>query len=89
MIPTAFNDNAIFQEAFKIAELANLTHEEWQKYQYSLKTYRDNLATDSYLHEQGKKEGIIQIAKLMKSSGEPTDKIAQYTNLSPDEIDRL
>ncbi len=59
MIPTIFTNNQVFEQAFATAKLANLSRDEWQKYQYSLKNYRDNLATDNYLIEQGRQEGII------------------------------
>ena len=52
-------------------------------------------------HEQGLEQGLeqgiaqgeaskaIEMARAMKSDGEPVDKIAKYTGLSPEEISRL
>nr|WP_019520601.1 PD-(D/E)XK nuclease family transposase [Moraxella boevrei] len=45
MIPQVFQGNEVFEQAFKTAQIANMNCEEWQNYEYSLKTYRDNLAT--------------------------------------------
>ena len=39
--------------------------------------------------EEGRKEEKIKIARNMKLSGLDTDTIANITNLSPDEIDKL
>nr|VFK30803.1 MAG: conserved hypothetical protein (putative transposase or invertase) [Candidatus Kentron sp. MB]VFK34521.1 MAG: conserved hypothetical protein (putative transposase or invertase) [Candidatus Kentron sp. MB]VFK76801.1 MAG: conserved hypothetical protein (putative transposase or invertase) [Candidatus Kentron sp. MB] len=38
--------------------------------------------------EKGKEEGIISTARLMKQAGEPVEKIAAYTGLTPEEIER-
>ena len=39
--------------------------------------------------ERGKEEGILSMARLMKQAGEPMDKIAAYTRLTPEEIETL
>ena len=38
---------------------------------------------------EGKVEGIIEMARAMKAEGEPFDKIAKYTQLSTEEIQKL
>jgi len=39
--------------------------------------------------EDGRKEGIEEIAKVMKTSGLPIEKISEITNLSKEAIDEL
>ena len=39
--------------------------------------------------EEGMKVGILSTARLMKQAGEPMDKIAAYTRLTPEEIETL
>nr|VFK32266.1 MAG: conserved hypothetical protein (putative transposase or invertase) [Candidatus Kentron sp. MB]VFK77205.1 MAG: conserved hypothetical protein (putative transposase or invertase) [Candidatus Kentron sp. MB] len=39
--------------------------------------------------EKGKEEGTISTARLMKQAGEPVEKIAAYTLLTPEAIARL
>lgn len=102
-------DTNVISELRKIpknkAKLANLSRDEWQKYQYSLKNYRDNLATDNYLIEQGRQEGrqegIIagrlegeNLAKQtmvyqLHKMGMDNEFIAQAVQLSLDDINAL
>jgi predicted transposase/invertase (TIGR01784 family) len=39
--------------------------------------------------EEGKAERNIEIARQMKSEGEPIEKITRFTGLSKEEIERL
>lgn len=52
--------NKIFEKVFEEAYLANFTAQEYQDYQMSLKTYRDNKAVLETALEQGRKEGLEQ-----------------------------
>ena len=67
----------------------NMTDEEKKRYE----KYLINLIRDKDVLNTSKEEGIFQginkIAKEMKDSGEPIEKIMKYTKLSPDEIDKL
>jgi len=103
-IPAIFKDE-VFTQAFEKAELANFKQDELDRYEYSLKVFRDNKATYDYAVEtafeegtskgiaegisQGLMEGILKVAKGLKASGIPTDLIAETTGLSIDEIEKL
>jgi predicted transposase/invertase (TIGR01784 family) len=47
----------IFEEAFKVAEIANFTQEEILEYEESLKIYRDNINVIETAKEEGREEG--------------------------------
>lgn len=97
MIPQVFQGNEVFEQAFKTAQIANMNREEWQNYEYSLKTYRDNLATDRYLIQYGIEQGIeqgehtkaLEIAKNLKLINLPIVDIIKATGLSEEEILQL
>lgn len=87
-IPTIFKDE-VFIQAFEKAELAKFGQAELDNYENSLKTYRDLKGVIDTAFGEGKVEGKIEMARLMKSDKEPIDKIMKYTGLSKDEIDKL
>lgn len=74
-----------FKKLFEAAEIAKFSAEEREAYEDSLKYYRDlkNVVDTS------KQEGIKQVAKKMKESGESIEKIMKYTKLSIQEIKEL
>jgi predicted transposase/invertase (TIGR01784 family) len=94
--PQALQDR-VFQKLFEAAEIAKFTPDEMNKYEESLKYYRDlkNVLDTSFDEgkEEGKAEGKaelkIEIARQMKSEGEPVEKIVRFTGLPADEIERL
>ncbi|NEP22875.1 Rpn family recombination-promoting nuclease/putative transposase [Moorena sp. SIO3I6] len=83
----------VFTQLFEVAEIANFSSEEQALYQDSLKVYRDMYSVNQTLIqeslEQGRQQGIEQVAKQMKAAGLPLNDIAQYTGLSVDEINQL
>ncbi|NEN98054.1 MAG: PD-(D/E)XK nuclease family transposase [Moorea sp. SIO3I7] len=83
----------VFAQLFEVAEIANFSSEEQALYQDSLKVYRDMYSVNQTLIqeslEQGRQQGIEQVAKQMKAAGLPLKDIAQYTGLSVDEINQL
>ncbi|MEX8548759.1 MAG: Rpn family recombination-promoting nuclease/putative transposase [Mucilaginibacter sp.] len=91
-IPTIFKDD-VFTKAFEKAELANMKQDELDKYETSLKVFRDNKATYDYAkqtaYNEGKIEGKIEIAKSAKLMGLSVTDIAKLTGLSEEEISRL
>ncbi|MBS1572469.1 MAG: PD-(D/E)XK nuclease family transposase [Bacteroidetes bacterium] len=87
-IPTIFSDK-IFEQAFEKAELANFGQTDLDKYENSLKIYRDLKGVIDTAFDDGEIERNIEIAKMMKHNGEHIDKIIQYTGLSKDEIYEL
>jgi len=63
--------------------------DEKNKYEESLKYYRDlkNVVDTSF--DEGKLERSVEIARQMKSEGEPIEKIVRFTGLTAEEIRRL
>lgn len=94
--PQALQDR-VFQKLFEAAEIAKFTPDEKNNYEESLKYYRDlkNVVDTSF--DEGKAEGIaegkiegkIEIARQMKSEGEPIEKIVRFTGLTKAEIENL
>lgn len=58
-IPSIFSDE-IFAKAFEKAELASFGQEEMDKYESSLKTYRDLFAVIDSAFSEGKMEGVVE-----------------------------
>ncbi|MCH4830549.1 MULTISPECIES: Rpn family recombination-promoting nuclease/putative transposase [Flavobacterium] len=91
-IPTIFKDE-VFTQAFEKAELVNFGQLDLDKYESSLKVYRDLKGViDTAFDEgkmEGKMEGKIEMAKLMKLENESIEKIIRYTGLSKEEINKL
>lgn len=85
--------NAVFKRLSEIAEVASLNSEERRKYDESLRAYRDTIAVMEGQFAQGelkgRAEGILFIARKMKQKGKPVSEIAEMTDLSPDEIEKL
>ena len=79
----------VFQKLFEAAEIAKFTPDEKLKYEESLKYYRDlkNVVDTSF--DEGKAERSVEIARQMKSDGEPVEKIIRFTGLSAEEIANL
>ena len=79
------------------AEIAKFTPDEKNKYEESLKYYRDlkNVVDTSFDEGkaegkvEGKEERNIEIARQMKSEGEPIEKIVRFTGLTKQKIENL
>jgi predicted transposase/invertase (TIGR01784 family) len=76
---------SIFEKVFEVAEIAKFTREEYISYEDSLKYYRD--LKNSL--DTAKDEKAMEIAMIMKEDGEPFEKIARFTGLSKEQIERL
>ena len=83
-IPTIIADE-VFSQAFEKAELAKFGQAELANYENSLKIYRDLKGVIDTAFSDGKSE----VAKIMKSEGEPVEMIMKYTGLTREEIERL
>jgi HD-GYP domain-containing protein (c-di-GMP phosphodiesterase class II) len=83
-IPAILNE-PIFQKAFQEAGLANLSPEQRDRYEQSLIQYRD---LKSAL-ETAVEERESEIAKTMLAEHEPAAKIARYTGLSIEQVEKL
>ncbi len=90
--PAALKDR-IFQKVFETAEIAKFSPDDKVKYEESLKYYRDlkNVVDSSYeeAKAEGKEERNTEIARQMKSDGEPLEKIIRYTGLSAQDIENI
>lgn len=96
---------SVFEKLEKIVDIASLSKEEREKYDESIKVYRDSLVTMAFAEEKGKKEGIeigieigkeeghveerLEIARNLKSMGMDVDGICKATKLSIEEIEKL
>jgi predicted transposase/invertase (TIGR01784 family) len=49
---------AVFEKLEKIVDIASLSKEEREKYDESIKVYRDHLATLAYAEQKGMQEGL-------------------------------
>ena len=103
-IPVIFKDE-VFTQAFEKAELAKFDHIEMDKYEHSLKTYRDLKGViDTAFNKgklegklesklegkiEGKLEGKIEIAKGLKNLGVAHEIIKKTTGLSDEEFNNL
>jgi predicted transposase/invertase (TIGR01784 family) len=86
--PQALQDR-VFKKLFEAAEIANFTPDEKNKYEESLKVYRDlkNVVDTSF--DEGKAERNLEIARQMKLKGLEPSLIAEITGLSMEEIEKL
>jgi len=75
----------IFDKLFKVAEIANFTPDQLEKYEDSLKYYRD--VKNSL--DTAKEEKMIEIAQNMIKNNEPNDKISLYTGLTIKEVEKI
>lgn len=88
---------AVFEKLEKIVDISSLSKEEREKYDESIKVYRDTLATMSYAEQkgreegraEGREEGILDVARKMKSSGVDIDAICQFKGLTHEDVQRL
>jgi len=91
-IPSLFADE-VFNQAFEKAEIAKFSQVESANYENSLKIYRDLKGViDTAFDEgkiEGKLEGLIELARLMKLDNEAVEKITKYTGLTKEEIEKL
>ena len=87
--PAALQER-VFQRVFEQAEIARLSPDEARMFEESLKQYRDlrNVINSAERRgrEEGRKEGILENARRMKADNMPTEQIARYTGLTPEEI---
>lgn len=83
-IPTILQE-PIFEKAFEVAEIANMTSEQFEQYQESLLTYIEVKEFIKTAKDDGKRE----VAKEMKEDGEPIEKIMKYTGLSREQVNEL
>jgi len=79
----------IFEKAFKTAEIANLTKDEYKKYIDSLDAYREVKGVRETAIEEGGNARTIEIAKKMINLNVDKNLIQQSTELSIETIEQL
>lgn len=96
---------AVFEKLEKIVDIAALSKEEREKYDESIKVYRDNLATMTYATEKGLADGraeglaeglaegraetMTNVARNLKAMGLDTASICKATNLTAEAVEQL
>lgn len=80
---------AVFKELEQITDIASMTKEERQRYDESIKIYRDNLAVLEFAVKKAKTEEKFEIARNLKATGVAADIIVQATGLTPEQIAAL
>lgn len=84
---------AAFQRLSEICEVAALTPQERQRYEESIKVYRDNLSIAERAMEEGREEGRVEekreMARKLKSIGMSFSQISGVTGLSEEVISGL
>lgn len=95
------NEIPLFKQLGKIASYSELSPEQQIQYDDSFNNYLAFMGQQEYRLKEGIRIGIdkgrtegekqakISIARLMKSAGEPIDKIVLYSGLTKDEISKL
>lgn len=76
---------AVFSKLLDVADVSTLSRKERLRYEEALKGYRDYHATMDYAEERG----IKKVARAMKLKGMDITSIAEITQLSPEEIEKL
>jgi predicted transposase/invertase (TIGR01784 family) len=95
----------VFEKLFSEAELAKLTPEDMNRYQESLKVYRDNKNAMDYAikiaaeaakqegwqegRQEGRQEERIELARKMKTKNMAVEQIIEITGLTRAEIEKL
>lgn len=84
-IPAIFHDE-IFTQAFQKAELANMRVAEFERYQQSLKNFRDSINVVNSAFGDGEKKQQMLIAAKLRAKGITNAEITEITGLSEAEI---
>ena len=103
-LPSSLND-ASLQKALTVLNVMNFSYDEKEAYEDHLKWLRIEANTLQKYEQKGRKEGIIEgeaigiekgeakkaieIALAMLVENEPITKIAKYTNLTHEQIEKL
>ena len=89
--------NAVFKKLAAITDVSVLSQKDQERYEESLRIYRDNYAADQYSFNRGLAKGIEKgrtaertvIAKNLKESGVDIQVIIHSTGLTKEQIDQL
>ena len=93
--------NALFEKLASITDVSALSEKDQERYEESLRIYRDNYAADEYSFNRGKAEGKAEgvaagqaaertmIARNLKDNGVDIQLIIRCTGLTKEQIDQL
>ena len=78
-----------FKKFFEQAEIAKYSESERRQYEASQKEYWDYTSTLETVEHKGETKEKRATAQRMKADGLPIDMIAKYTQLSPEQIEKI
>jgi predicted transposase/invertase (TIGR01784 family) len=87
-IPEKFQDR-LFKKLFNAAEIARFSPEEAEIYEDSLKVYRDLNNSFDTAREEGRQEGVIQVALNLLQMGQDVPNVNRATGLSVEKLQEL
>ena len=76
-------------QVFDTATLAQMSADDWEQYEGSLKSCRDALNVAETTCEEGEEQGVGKGARAMPAAGLPVEAITQITMLTTAEITAL
>ncbi|MCQ2195194.1 MAG: hypothetical protein MJZ28_09635 [Paludibacteraceae bacterium] len=76
-------------ELIEKAKVSALSEAEYAQYEAELKLLSNRGTVERYNFEQGRKEGILGIARTMKLNGYPTEEISSLTGLTKEEVEKI
>lgn len=88
-IPEIFKGDEVFEKAFNLAEIANLTPTELSQYRRSLKYHWDDYAKLTTAEQIGETKGIKKVAQALLQEGSDPAFVAKVTGLSLEQIQQL
>ncbi len=88
-IPEIFKGDAVFEKAFNLTEIANLTPTELSQYERSLKYLWDDYAKLTTAEQKGILKGKMEVAKALLQEGSASAFIEKVTGLSAAQIQQL
>ncbi|MBT8419495.1 MAG: Rpn family recombination-promoting nuclease/putative transposase [Gammaproteobacteria bacterium] len=84
------------KKAKEVLDIMSLSEEEQRAYEwhieemrYRASVHRTKVLEEQFEREEGRAQEKATVARLMKEEGEPMEKIAKYTGLMPEEIEKL
>ena len=85
--------NALFEKLASITDVSALSEKDQERYEESLRIYRDNYAADEYSFNRGLTKGRLEerstIARNLKENGVDIQVIIHCTGLTKEQIDQL
>jgi predicted transposase/invertase (TIGR01784 family) len=79
----------IFEKAFEVAEIANMTPQQYELYQESLLTYIEVKEVIKTAELDGEKKKALEVAYKLKKMGMPALQISEVTGLTFEDIEKL